>query len=248
MRMKKFLSLIVVLVAAISAADATPFKALYVEVAAAPEGAGVVYVNPKSEEDAGYVYDQSEDWDETAFMKWVGGENSDGADYIGCSGHIGLFEVLILAQPEAGYEFVCLSNKVKEDGIYTEDDCYAVIHGESAAEGFTFDFDYTGIDKEGVKISVNNAEHPQDGHSSDGPSRDDVYLEFPQYMSDTPDTYVYAIFRKVGETLPKFEGSTNIRNTKADVENSPIYNILGQPVSQTYKGIAIRNGKKIYMK
>jgi len=246
--MKKFISLIVVMVAALSV-DATPYKALYAEVAAAPEGAGVVYMSPKNEEDAGFVIDQSEDWDETAYMKWVGGENSDGKEYPGCTGATGLYEVLILAQPESGYEVVCIANKVKEDGIYYEDDCYAVIHGESAAAGWTFDFDYTGIDKEGVKINVNNVEHPQDGHSNadEGPSRAEVFDDAYSYLNDEPDTYVYVIFRKVGETLPKMESGTGIRAAKADADNSPAYNILGQPVGQTYKGIVIKNGRKMYL-
>ena len=247
--MKKFLSRCVVAVACASV-HATPFKALYAEVEAVPSGAGVVYMSPKNAEDEGYVYDQSEDWDETAYMMWVGGENSDGADYPGFTGGTGLYEVLIKAEPEAGYEVVCVAGVVKEDGIYTEEDCFAVIHGESAAAGFTFDFDYSTITEMGVKINVNNVEHPQDGHSSDGPDRDAVFKDFNAYSSDEPDTYVYVIFRKIGDELPKFvsEGGEGIQGVKSEAKEGATYNVAGQQVVKAYKGIVIKNGQKVILK
>ena len=245
MLMKKFLSLIVVLVACLSA-NATPYKALYAEAAAAPSAGGVVYLSPKSEEDAGFVAAQSEDWDETVFIKWVGGENSDGANYPGCTGGIGLYEVLVLAEPNPGYEVVCIANTIKEDGVYTEADCYAAIHGNSAQD-FSFDFDYSTIEKEGVKINVNNVDHPQDGHSDSGPKREEVFENFNTYVSATPDTYVYVIFRKVGDEFPMFvSGETSIRETTVDSEKEGVtYNIAGQQVGKIYKGVVIKNGKKV---
>ena len=250
--MKKFLSFIAVAVACISA-GATPFKALYAEVEAVPSGAGVVYLNPKNAEDEAYVFDQSLDWDEVAYLMWVGGENSEGADYPGCTGGTGLYEVLVVAEPAAGYEVVCVADTVREDGIYTEADCYAVIHGESAAAGFTFDFDYSTITEMGVKINVNSTNHPQDGHSQDDgwPDRDEVLANFKSYVSDTPDTYVYVIFRKVGDELPKFVagGADAIRAARAEAaKDGATFNVAGQQVVKAYKGVAIQDGRKVILK
>lgn len=246
--MKKFLSFIFVVVVATSI-DATPYKALYVEAEAVPSGAGVVYIESKNAEDDEYIFDRSKDGEEPVYFMWVGGENSNGADYPGCTGGIGLYEVLIQAEPEDGYEVVCVANTVNDDGIYTEADCYAVIHGESAALGFTFDIDYSAITEMGVKISVNNAEHPQDGHSSDDdwPRRNEVFADFESYVSSAPDAYVYVIFRKKGDELPKFVsgGGESVREAMMGADkNGTIYSTSGQRVDQHYKGIVIRKGTK----
>ena len=244
--MKKFLSFIFVAVVATSI-DATPYKALFVEAEAVPSGAGLVYIESKSAEDDDYIFDRSNESDETAYFMWVGGENSNGADYPGCTGGIGIFEVLIQAYPEDDYEVVCLANTIKEDGNYTESDCYAVIHGQNQALGWTFDFDYSAITEMGVKISVNNVEHPQDGHSEDGPSRDEVFADFMAYASETPDAHVYVIFRKKGDELPKFvsEGGESVREAMMDADNNAAtYTTSGQKVDQHYKGIVIRRGTK----
>ena len=246
--MKKIFTLMAGLVIAASA-SATPYKALYVQAIAEPSGAGVVYLGPKSDEDQGYVYDISEEEGETAFIQWVGGENSDGADMtIGCTKQIGLYEVLAYAFPENGYEFVCFADKVKEDGIYNSDDCYSVIHGNNASEGWTFDFEWTG---NGDKINVNSLDHEQDGHSSDGISRDEVYERFAEFVHETPDTYVYAIFRKVGDELPKFvpndENSVKAVNAET-TSNGILFNAAGQQVGKAVKGIVIQDGKKMIVK
>ncbi|MBQ8452268.1 MAG: hypothetical protein IJ539_00640 [Prevotella sp.] len=246
--MKKIFTLMASLVLVLNV-NATPFKALYVEAVAQESGAGKVYLAAKSTEDEGYVYDISEEEGSTAFIKWVAGENSDGADLkIGCTKQIGMYEVLIHAFPADGYELVCYADKVKEDGIYTEDDCYAIIHGENASGGWSFDFDFTG---NGDKINVNNVDHPQDGHSEDGPSRDDVYAAFEDYVSETPDTYVYVIFRKIGDELPKFVPSDETGITEAKVAvagQDAVYSLTGQRLSKAVTGIAIQNGKKVVVK
>ena len=253
--MKKIFTFVVALAFA-AGANATPYKALYVEADAQPVAAGTVYLAPKSTEDETYVFDISEEEGSTAFIKWVGGENSNGEGYPGCTGGIGMYEVLAYAFPEDGYEFVCFANKVKDDGVYTKDDCYAVIHSENASGGWTFDFDYTGYDQGGVKISVNNPNHPEDGHSDKDtgkPSRDDVYANYESYGTVTPDTYVYAIFRKIGDELPKFDSEeTGIKgidaNVNDNVNDNRVYNLAGQRVGSDFKGIVVVGGKKYIKK
>ncbi|MBQ8047745.1 MAG: hypothetical protein IJ196_07470 [Prevotella sp.] len=245
--MKKIFTLIAGIAFAANV-NATPYKALYVEAYAEPTAGGKVYLSPKSQEDEGFVYDISDEEGESAFIKWVGGENSDGNDYqIGCTKQTGLYEVNVYAFPNDGYELVCYANTIKDDGIYTEDDCYGLIHGENAQAGWTFDFEYTG---NADKINVNNVNHPQDGHSSDGPTREEVFADFDQYVSETPDTYVYVIFRKIGDELPKFvqDGGDGIANVNASANNDGVtYNVAGQQVTN-FKGIVVRNGKKYLVK
>ena len=43
--------------------------------------------------------------------------------------------------------------------------------------------------------------------------------------------------------------ATNISNIKADTNaDSPLYNLAGQRVSKSYKGVVIKNGKKVLVK
>lgn len=247
--MKKIFTLMASLVLALNA-NATAYKALYVEVAAESSAAGKVYVAPKKDsEDEGYIYDISDEEGATAFLKWIVGENSNGSDCkIGCTAEIPIYEAAVYVFPNAGYELVCYANKVKEDGIYTEEDCYAVVHGEGVTdENWGFDFEYTG---NADHINVNNPDHPQDGHSSDGPSREEVYDSFGNYVSATPDTKVYVIFRKIGDELPKFvrNEETGIQAVAVETGNATCYSITGQALAAPVKGVNVINGKKVIVK
>lgn len=258
--MKKFFTLMAVTLMAASASATTPFKNLYVEAYAYPTGAGEVYINPKNDEDAGYVYDQSDDWGETAFMKYVGGENGNGDDVKGCnkpadpSSPNGTFEVKMNAIANAGYELVCYADAVYEDGIYGENDVYPTFTGDNQ-QNRVWAFEWTG---DGELINVNNIDTPQTGDSDDSnadyPSRDECFAD-PSLWSDVPDTKVYAIFREVGAELPKFDPdfaghkTTGVAAPKAlSIRNGVIYNAAGQVVGKAVKGIAIQNGKKVVVK
>lgn len=47
----------------------------------------------------------------------------------------------------------------------------------------------------------------------------------------------------------KDKNATNISNIKADTNaDSPLYNLAGQRVSKSYKGVVIKNGKKVLVK
>ena len=46
----------------------------------------------------------------------------------------------------------------------------------------------------------------------------------------------------------EFVASTGIDTVKTAAENTSIYNLAGQKVSENYKGVVIKNGKKIVMK
>lgn len=47
----------------------------------------------------------------------------------------------------------------------------------------------------------------------------------------------------------KYNGSTNIQNIQvANTENAPVYNLSGQMVDKSYKGVVIQNGRKMIQK
>ena len=47
---------------------------------------------------------------------------------------------------------------------------------------------------------------------------------------------------------PSTSGVESINATKADNPNAPIYNLAGQQVTKSYKGVVIQNGKKFFQK
>ena len=81
-----------------------------------------------------------------------------------------------------------------------------------------------------------------------------IDIESPNYYCDIPDNaYVLLGFGEmVGTTILKkvqvYEklkgGETYIKTTKPDKADAPIYNLSGQKVDASYKGVVIQNGKK----
>ena len=207
--MKKILTLIAGVLFAASANATTPYKNLYVEASVYPTGSGYVYLDGKNDEDRGYIYQQSEDWSETAFIKYVGGENGGGSDAVGCNAGLGVYEVAVSVDPEAGYELVCYADKIKDDGIYYKEDVYPVIIGAGETSR-SWNYEWTG-EAEWININCPDDICPVSGSSdgsvegTDGRNREDCFQN-TSLWNETPDTYVYVIFRKVGDELPRFEG------------------------------------------
>ncbi len=230
-----------------STVSATPYKNLYVEANAYPVGAGEVYLAAKNDDDAAYVKEQSDDYDGEAFLKIVLGENGTDNTSTGWQKGYGVYEIKAYGSAADDYELVCYSKEVREDGIYSPANAYVIIHGASEAEGRTFDYNATG---EGDWINVNSPDHGQDGHSNDGPSRDECLASGT--WSDTPDATVYAIFRKVGDELPKFvdtveDAISTVAVDKADGRTA-VYTISGRQAEKNSKGILIQKGKKVLVK
>ena len=49
--------------------------------------------------------------------------------------------------------------------------------------------------------------------------------------------------------LVEFEKTTGINTIKANTDvNAPVYNLAGQQVEKSYKGLVIKNGKKVINK
>ena len=88
-----------------------------------------------------------------------------------------------------------------------------------------------------------------DDASCDGRKREDCLKKTDLWNAD-PDTYVYVIFRKVGDELPKFvEDETAIHGLTIDNKsNGATYNLSGQQVGKDFKGVVIKDGKKIVNK
>jgi len=256
--MKKIFTLMAVAAFATSASAVTPFKNLYVEAYATPTGAGSVYINPKNDEDAQYVFEQSEDWGDSAFMKYVGGENGNGDDVQGFNKPAdpaspnGTFEAKIKVEPEAGWELVCYAGAVYEDGIYGVSDVFPTFTGENQSSR-QWSFEWPG--SEDAMVNVNNVDCPQTGASDGNPrTRDDCFAD-PSLWNEEPDTKIYVIFRRVGEELPKFDPEYEGHNAtgvnavnKITVSDGKIYNAAGQQVGKVENGLIIRDGKKVIVK
>ncbi|MDO5447641.1 MAG: hypothetical protein Q4F34_07685, partial [Prevotellaceae bacterium] len=197
----------------------TPIKNLYLYAQAYPSGAGTVYVAPK-DKDKDYVKEQSAGFGETAILKYTTRENggADDAKAQGgdCQQGVAMYEALISAKANDGYEFVGLAPDAW-NGTFTAKDVYAVHTGDDG-NSYKFSFDYTGIEN-GLAINANNPRHDNDGDDDSG--KDEVgeagkgqpYVFSHGKWADTPDTYIYAIFRKKGEQTPKID--LNGEETKA---------------------------------
>lgn len=201
--MKKIFSLFAIMLVAVVMHANTPYKNLYITAKIAPTGAGQIYLGVKpGEED--FIRAQSEEGADEAFIQATIGENGNEGTTYGVNSKAGVYEVNVYVEPAAGYELVCLSNKVKESGVYYPEDCYAVFDGYDSGSRHA-SFDYSGIEY-GFLINANNElTHPQiDGNSSDGPSRDVCFADESKW-SPEPDTEIYAIMRKKGDSYPKLD-------------------------------------------
>lgn len=201
--MKKIFALFAFAMVAVALNAATPYKNLFVTAQVTPSGSGTVYLTVKPGEE-GYVRSQSEDFGETASIQATIGENGTEPCTYGCNSLNGVYEVMVNVEVASGYEVVCLSNKYKEDGIYRAEDCYARFDSyDSGSRNFSFDYSNPEL---GYLINCNNVitHNYEDGNSKNGPSRDVCFADSTKW-GDTPDTEVYVIMRKKGETLPKLD-------------------------------------------
>lgn len=203
--MKKIFALFAIAMVAVAMNATTPYKNLYVTAKMAPSGSGTVYLSVKPGEEA-YVRSQSEDFGETASLQATIGENGTEPCTYGVNSQNGVYEVVVNVEVASGYEVVCLSNKINEDGIYRAADCYARFDSyDSGSRNATFDYSNPEL---GYIISCNNVttHNYEDGNSSDGPSRDVCFADESKWKEE-PDAEVYVIMRKKGESLPKLDFS-----------------------------------------
>lgn len=85
-----------------------------------------------------------------------------------------------------------------------------------------------------------------------------AWVETPTYTVKAEDDIcgqsTFYIFRATGKStyFNTFaitrDGSTNIQALSVADENAPVYNLLGQKVDASFKGIVIKNGKKMLQK
>ncbi len=242
--MKKiFISLSIAMLSALNAnAGVAVYKNLYAEVTATPSGAGEVYLETATDDDAGYIKDTSGDYGESAYLKVTLQNNGDEGESGGVNSGTPCYLVKVYAEPLDGYELAFYSNVVKESGIYAPSECYAVFN-QADSNGRTTSFTATGW---GDIINVNNVvKHSrEDGTSADDtPSRDEALNS--GIWEETPDANIYAIFRKIGEELPKIDESatpdqpdpvdkdditTDLTNVKDAVYATPVSAVAGDDI------------------
>ncbi|MBQ8046855.1 MAG: hypothetical protein IJ196_02900 [Prevotella sp.] len=254
--MKKIFTLIAAVALAMSAhATVTGYKCLYTQAQVHPTGAGEVYLYTKNDDDAKYIKEYSEDWGETAFLKAVI-DIQGGWDQVNdCNNSVSQDALRIRVYPAAleGYELVCYANKVQEDGLYGRRDVYATLTEEGENKYMNFEWSELGD-----VINVNNPDHPENANSAeddpDKPMPEDCLLdEYEHFWNTEPDTYVYVIFRAVGEEYPKFDADyeghvtddpNGISQVKTAANAGISYNLAGQVVNDNAKGIIVKDGKK----
>ncbi len=219
-------------------ANASPvnIKNIYVQVVTVPSGAGEVYVTTKSDQTR-YIKEAAT-WGETSSMKATleqNGEDPDGS---------GMYEAIVKARAAEGYEFLCYSYESESFGdIFLTQDIYKEASTTSSdTRVFTPAILPMGVNGTGAIINVNCLR--VDGNSDD-PGRDNLYNNGT--WSENPDKVVYAIFRKIGDVYPCLDEPLPVEEITIDEKpyDGRIYNLNGQIVDETYKGIVIQNGKKI---
>ena len=86
-------------------------------------------------------------------------------------------------------------------------------------------------------------------NGADFSSVDDLALGASVIVKGTLTKYGSIYEFNSSNQLVKYDNSTNINTIKTDADvNAPAYNIAGQQVEKSYKGLVIKNGKKMIQK
>lgn len=106
-------------------------------------------------------------------------------------------------------------------------------------------FTITNGDKESIKATVS-----EDG---EGKTKADVVEETITVASNgnlklTQSKGINVKAITINADLPEAGGGTGIKNVTTTANSSAIYNLAGQKVSESYKGVVIQNGKKMINK
>ena len=106
-------------------------------------------------------------------------------------------------------------------------------------------FTITNGDKESIKATIS-----EDG---EGNKKADVVEEVITVANNgnlkfTQSKGINVKAITINADLPEAGGGTGIKNITTTVNNSAIYNLAGQRVSEDYKGVVIQNGKKMINK
>ena len=217
-------------------ANPVELKNIYAQVEAVPLGAGEVYISARPDHSS-YVK-ESTGWGSVSAMKAT--LENNGSDVDGAS----MYEAVVQAKPAEGYEFVCYSYEAEfGNGIFLAADIYREASSTNAdSRQWTYATEAMGVNGTGAIVNV--VSPLRDDGNSDNPGKDKLFSEGT--WSDTPDRYIYAIFRKIGDTCPMLDELLPVEETVADVkdEDNRMYNTAGLFVSDDYKGIVIRNGRK----
>lgn len=221
-------------------ANPIELKNIYAQVESVPLGAGEVYITARPDHSS-YVK-ESTGWGSVSSMKAT--VENNGSDVDGAS----MYEAVVQAKPAEGYEFVCYSYESEfENGIFLAADIYREASSTNAdTRTWTYATEANGVNGTGAIINI-VAPLRSDGNS-DNPGKDNLFKDGT--WSETPDRYIYAIFRKIGSTYPILDELLPVEEITADVkdENNRVYNTAGQLVGDDYKGIVIKNGRKYIRK
>ena len=235
--------LVPLFVAAVHSANAAPVnqKNIYLAVEACPSAAGVVYADVKPA-DKKYAKDQT-GWGAVSSLKATLEQNGSDAN------ELGMYEAVVSAKANEDYEFVCYSYEyyTYDRPIYLKPDILLEASSfDSEKRTFTAATNAMGVNGTGAILNVHtgNRQDP----NSDGISRDNLFAS--DNWSESPDITVYAIFRKKGDMYPMVDVEVGVEELECEPQtlDGKAYNLQGIQVDEDYKGIVIKNGKKVLRK
>ncbi len=116
-----------------------------------------------------------------------------------------------------------------------------VTTGTAATPGqvFTFTMDANGFFQTSTESGQTNMNQPLFAYITWNAKKDVTYMVM--CPKNQPGLLGFSF-------TPSSSGVESINATKADNPNAPIYNLAGQQVTKSYKGVVIQNGKKMIQK
>lgn len=215
-------------------------KNIYAQVEAVPSCAGEVYISARPDQSS-YVKETS-GWGSVSTVKATLERNGDDPD--GAS----MYEAIVQARPAEGYEFVCYSYEPAfPNSIFFAADIYREASSTNAdTRQWSYATEAMGVNGTGAIINVTSPLR-NDGNN-ENPGKDKLFGEGT--WSETPDRYIYAVFRRKGDTYPILDELLPVEEIIMNdrPENGKIYDIYGRLVGDDYKGIVIKNGRKYIRK
>ena len=187
-------------------------------------------------------------------MKLIGEQNWENKEYIVFDGPEGVYK--------STAEGLAINNPVMQEYIYTPQTC--VVNDFDLKQGFDYIVRLTlKVPSDGTyNVIMGNYVHEVPVKGSDSWQVIDViFSDFGEETADGTDHSMEDVFVNlgsgwvVGTTVVKqaevyevvgsgARGTTAIQGVKASAAGDAVYNLAGQKVDASYKGIVIQNGKK----
>jgi hypothetical protein len=218
---------------------ATAFTNVYVKADVATSGAGTVYIT--SDDPAPTAGSVEGETTEAQFTTGSDGDYS-WTDADGTAHKNSRYWAVVHVTPAAGYTCVGLVKAIHDSGVYADADYYT---GYDAANTAPTDADkdapIKSVSESGMKVNVNwNGTYSEITNSNNFSNAEEARTAAKASPFPETPTQIFAIFTSA-------DGVGKVVAEKVSVDG-PAFNVAGQRVGDSYKGIVIRNGKKVIRK